>query len=397
LISDPTALLAWFLGFIALVFWLSEQKTLKNLFDLVPPVVWIYALPAGMTALSITPKESPLYPLLSGTLLPAALVLLLLGTDLAGVFKIGRPALIMTLVGCVGIVLGAPLVLLIFGRWLPVDAWSALGALSGSWTGGFANMLAVKESIKTPDSIFGVAVGMDFLVGYSWTLILLFCSRYQNQFDRFTRADPKTLEALAQATNDRQAAQQAAKPLTTSTLMILLGLAFSIGWLSFAAGKALPELGAIISHKTWGFLIVTSVGLLLSLSPLRSFENAGASKLGNGMLYLVVAALGAQGDLAQIRQFPLFLVAGVVWIAFHAGILLAVARWLRIPMALFAAGSQACTGGVVSTPIVAEAYRAGLAPVGLLMAILGNVIGTYAGLTAASLCRQVAIWLWGSI
>jgi uncharacterized membrane protein len=174
-------------------------------------------------------------------------------------------------------------------------------------------------------------------------------------------------------------------------------LAFSIGWLSFAAGKALPELGAIISHKTWGFLIVTSVGLLLSLSPLRVFENAGASKLGNGMLYLVVAALGAQGDLAQIRQFPLFLVAGVVWIAFHAGILLVIARWLRIPMALFAAGSQANTGGVVSTPIVAETYRAGLAPVGLLMAILGNVIGTYAGLTAASLCRQVALWLWGAV
>jgi uncharacterized membrane protein len=39
--------------------------------------------------------------------------------------------------------------------------------------------------------------------------------------------------------------------------------------------------------------------------------------------------------------------------------------------------------------VVAEVYQPGLASVGLLLAILGNIFGTYFGIFCAQLCRML--------
>jgi uncharacterized membrane protein len=44
----------------------------------------------------------------------------------------------------------------------------------------------------------------------------------------------------------------------------------------------------------------------------------------------------------------------------------------------------------VSAPIVAAVYRPELAAVGLLLAVLGNVFGTYLGLMTARLLQWIA-------
>jgi uncharacterized membrane protein len=54
-----------------------------------------------------------------------------------------------------------------------------------------------------------------------------------------------------------------------------------------------------------------------------------------------------------------------------------------------AAASQANIGGVASAPVVAEVYHPGLASVGLLLAILGNIVGTWLGILCAQLCRMM--------
>jgi uncharacterized membrane protein len=59
-------------------------------------------------------------------------------------------------------------------------------------------------------------------------------------------------------------------------------------------------------------------------------------------------------------------------------------------MGLIAAASQANIGGPASAPVVAGIYQPSLAPVGLLLAILGNIIGTYLGLACSYLCKLVA-------
>jgi uncharacterized membrane protein len=103
----------------------------------------------------------------------------------------------------------------------------------------------------------------------------------------------------------------------------------------------------------------------------------------------LLASVGAQADLKRIVAQPLWIVAGVVMIAVHAVVLAAALRWMRAPSFFFGAASQASIGGYSSAPVVAEIYQPGLAPVGLLLAVAGNVLGTYLGLAVG----QFLQWL----
>ena len=81
--------------------------------------------------------------------------------------------------------------------------------------------------------------------------------------------------------------------------------------------------------------------------------------------------------------------AGLAIVVIHAGFILAAARITKAPLFLAAAASQANIGGVASAPVVAEAYQPHLASVGLLLAVLGNIVGTYMGILAGQLCRML--------
>ena len=51
---------------------------------------------------------------------------------------------------------------------------------------------------------------------------------------------------------------------------------------------------------------------------------------------------------------------------------------------------RANIGGVVSAPIIASVYQKSLAPVGLLMGVLGNIMGIYFGLLTAWLLSLIS-------
>lgn len=140
-------------------------------------------------------------------------------------------------------------------------------------------------------------------------------------------------------------------------------------------------------------ILVTTLGLALSFTKVSELEGAGASTLGSLALYLLVTAIGARGDLRAILDAPMFLATGALWIAIHVALLIAVARWIRAPLFFLATGSMANVGGAASAPVVATVYHPAMAPLGVLMAVVGYVIGTYAGLFCAYLLSQVATHL----
>ena len=170
----------------------------------------------------------------------------------------------------------------------------------------------------------------------------------------------------------------------------MLGVGFVGSWLSMRLGERLPEIGSILSHYTYGILLVAALGLLLSLTPVRKLENENASAVAYGGLYFLTATMGAGGDLGALTEAPLLAATGVVWVAVHVTVLFVAMKLLRAPMFLFATGSQGNIGGVVSAPVVASVYQPALAPVGVLMGVLGNIIGTPAGLFCAYLMSKVA-------
>ncbi len=390
LVTEPTALFALLAGALALVFRLSRVERLGRFFEVLPPVIWAYFLPMFLTTAGITPSSSPAYDWMSRWLLPVALFLLMITVDLPAILRLGPRALLMMLAGTAGVIVGGPVALALFGPVLPDDAWQGFAALSGSWIGGTANFVAIKESVGASDSIVGPIIVVDTVVGYGWMGILLFLSAYQERFDRWIRADTSIIEDV----NRRLAATDDTRiPATTPDLSIMLGMALVVSALAVWIGNGwLPPLGdpTIISGTTWAVLLVVTVGLALSFTRLRTLERTGASRLGFLALYLLLTSIGARADLHAVVEAPVFLAAGVVWIAIHVLFMLTMARLLRAPLFFFAAGSMANIGGPASAPVVASVYLPAMAPVGVLMAILGYILGIYGGLLCAWLLSLVA-------
>lgn len=394
MITDPTTLFVVLASVLALIFWLAGLPALKPVFKVLPVVLLAYFLPALLTSLGVTPLSSPAYGWMVKYLLPTSLILLLLSVDLRAIWKLGGMALAMMLAGSVGVILGGPIALAIFGTWLPEDAWKGLAALSGSWIGGTANLVAIKESVGTPDALLGPIIVVDTVVGYGWMVILLFASAWQQRFDSWLGANTTSIEA---ASARLDAVETLRRPSELRDFGVILGLGFAGAALCIAAGSKLPTLGdpTIISGTTWTVLLATTLGLALSFTPVARLEEVGASRLGTLALYLLITAIGAQANLAAVVEAPLFLAAGVVWIAVHVAVLLGAALLLRAPLVLVAVGSMANIGAVVSAPVVASVYHRSLAPVGVLLGVSGYIIGIYGGLVCAWLLARVDAWLVG--
>lgn len=382
LIQEPMAVFGYLAAVFAGIFWISEFPSLQKVFRITPAVIYCYFVPTLSTTVGIIPMASPVYDWMTRYLLPVALLLLMITVDMKSILKLGRTALIMVTAGSIGIMIGAQIAYLAFARWLPPEGWKGLAALTGSWIGGTANMVAIAESVGTPDAIMGPIIVVDTVVGYGWMGVLLFLSAWQVVFDRRLQADTTSLAETNKLLADLDTHR---KPTQLRDIAIILGVGFAGAVLAVQLGAALPALGnpTIISHTTWAVLIVVTGGLLLSFTPVRNLEEVGASKVGYAALYLLLTAIGAQGNLMEVLSAPAFFFAGVLVITIHVAVMLVVAWIIKAPFFFVATGSVANIGGAGTAPIVASVYHPAMAPVGLLMAVAGYILGIYGALGAA--------------
>jgi len=380
LIQDPVAILACLAALVGSVFQVAALPAARGLFDRIPALVWAYALPMLCTTAGLLPAESPLYSALARYLLPASLVLLLLSSEIKAIARLGRHALVAMAAGSFGIALGSIVAFFALRPLLPADAWKSAGALTATWIGGSANLLTVAAALGLDP---GTIIIVDTVVGYSWMGLLIFLATKQEGFDRWTRADRTTVAAASARLSTFKA--MGARPIKVADATAMVGLALVVTSVGLWAGARLPPVGEVLRPFSWAIIIVTTVSLLLSLTPLSRLEGAGASTLGYAAFYLLIASVGAQGDLRRLAAQPVMALFGLVVLAVHACVLFAAIRLLRAPLFFFGAASQACTGGVSSAPLVADIYQPGTAPVGLLLAVVGSVAGTYIGLLVAQL------------
>lgn len=407
LVTDPAALLAILLSSLAVIFWAASHPTIGKFFRVVPSLVFCYFVPTTLTTLGIIPDSSPLYNWIREHVLPASLALLILALDLPGIIRLGPKAGIMLLAGTAGIVIGGPIALLLTQHWLPDDAWQGLTALSGSWIGGGANFVALGEIADTSAETMGLMVVPDVVVANVWMGFLLFLSGKQRQIDARTGANAEMIRDLERRMTDFQ--ERVTRVPSLADLILIVAIGFSLSYVSIALGKTFdaavasmgsPEGGdwvegfrGIVSASTWKYILVTAFGVLLSFTRARNLEGAGASKVGSVFLYLIVACIGASANFSKIFDKPenaMFLVTSFIWMAVHITVLLTVAKLIRAPIFFVAVGSQANIGGAASAPVVAAAFHPSLAPVGVLLAIAGYVLGTYAGIVCMRLLKVVA-------
>jgi uncharacterized membrane protein len=403
MISDPLGIIAVLLVIEGLALYAAAMPRLRWLFKFVPFMFWVYFLPMLANTAGLFEAQhnsagkvvTPVQDAIVTYCLPACLVLLLINVDMRAILRLGAAALAVMAAGALGVMVGGPVVLLIFGHWLPPDMWKGIGALSGSWIGGSANMIAVGAGVKMSSSMYNMMVVVDTIVAYLWMAVLILLAGRQERFDRWNRSRMDMLDELRRRA--AAAGPGASHPITLRHIVLMFSIAAAGCAVAIRASVEMPKMeGTImegmISATTWAIILASTIGLALSMTPVRRLERFGASTVGYGLLYLVLAAIGSRANLGSLAAAPVMVLAGLVWVIIHGLFLLAAGRLLRAPLALLATASQANIGGPASAPVVAEVYQPGLAPVGLLLAVLGGIVGTYLGLCCAALCRMVSRW-----
>ena len=365
---------------VGVLLFLARRPASQPMFRWLPLPLWCYALPMILRQLGWLPAPHPSYAWIIGTLLPVVLALLLLGMDWRAVARVGPKAAGVMAIGAAGIVVGGPVMFAVFRPWLPPQAWTGIGALAATWTGGSLNMIATRSVLGVPDDLFASLIVVDALIAYSWMAVLVALRAVAPRLDRWLQANTTTPMRPA-------ASGDAAFPHSRMAVALSVGLACALAWMCRAIGLSLPTFTLIASASGWAVLLVTTCSLGLAAVPaLRSMATHG-NDLGYAGLYLILSALGAQANLAALAAAPLWVLIGIGSVAIHAVFLLLAGRWLRVPCGLLATASQANVGGVVSAPLVAAVYDPRLAPVRLLLAVAGNAVGTYLGVMSATICR----------
>lgn len=385
----------------------SDNPTWQKFYTFVPSLLLCYFVPSIFNSLGlISAEESNLYFVASRYLLPASLVLLTLSIDFKGIVGLGPKAIIMFLAGTLGIMLGGPLALLTAGYFAPdlvgstgPDAlWRGLSTVAGSWIGGGANQTAMYEIFGPSADLFSAMVTVDIIMANFWLAFLLYGAGISERIDKWFNADATPITELRKKIENYKSSIAKIPTLTDFTSIIAVAFAITaVGHLGADAiapwiGENAPQLSqlSLDSRFFWIIVIATTGGLALSFTRARKLEGAGASTIGSLFLYILVATIGMKMNILAIFENPGFFLIGFMWILTHVLVLFVVAKMINAPLFFIAVGSQANVGGAASAPIVASAFHPALAPVGVLLAVLGYAVGTYAAYAAALMMKFVS-------
>lgn len=398
------------LGF---VFFTSSKKEgfWKKFYAVVPALLMCYLLPAIFNSMGlIDDSTSQLYFVASRYLLPAALVLMTLSIDLKAIFNLGPKALIMFFAGTIGIVVGGPLAILIVSAISPEtvggagpDAiWRGLSTIAGSWIGGGANQAAMLEIYEYNPELYGGMVLVDIVVANLLMAGLLIGIGKSEKIDKWLKADNSAITELKDKVSNY--ADSVTRNPTLADYIIMLSLAFvTVGLAHWGADNISvflssnfevfndkkSALSSFSSSFFWMITISTAVGIAFSFTKLKSYEGAGASKLGSIFIYILVATIGMKMDLGMVFDNPGLIGIGLIWMSIHVIFLFVTAKIIKAPYFFLAVGSQANVGGAASAPVVAAAFHPSLATVGVLLAVFGYVVGTY-GAILTTILMQIA-------
>ncbi|QWT20278.1 DUF819 family protein [Bacillus sp. NP157] len=369
---------------LAAGFWPAiERRFGWKVFEVLPPIVLTYLM---VTALSVgglwtaSPEIHAAQETLVKRLVPALLFLLMINCDLRAILALGPR--VLGVFACTSVSLFAAFILafLLFRPWMPGNGWMQLASLSGSWVGGTANMIAVKQAIGMSDTALATTLLTDALCYSMWVVVLFAVARLAPAFNRWTRATSSADMAVAET------APRA--PATVDSVLLWLGLALGVAALAAVLGERLP-VGSMVSATTWTILLATIAGLVAAHTPLARLP--GAQAVSSAMLVSVVAVLASQSSFAGIAAAPIYLLCGVSIIALHAVFLCLFARLFHFDLYLCGISSLAHIGGVAATPVLAATYSRSLVPVGILLALLGYIVGTGFGLVVASVLSRLAL------
>jgi len=375
LIETPLAYL-FIIALSVTFFHLLATRTKMRIFEYLPAVVMIYAFMMLLASLGIFTYNSAInnvYTLTKTNLLPAMLFLMLLEIDFRHFLKLGKKLLLAYLLAVSSIAFAFIVVAALFH--FNQEMAAAFGALAGSWMGGTANMVAVGSALGVNEDAFAYALVVDSVNYTLWVMLLLFLVPFAKFFNRFTKSE----ENLAYLSEIGCACAMGAKRYW---LLIVLALFASL------ASQILANYFVLLNRTTTIVILATLLGVLGSFTRLRELN--GSSEVATTMLYIIIALIGSKAVIANFSGLGFYVVAGFVILLIHAAVMVAGAKIFKLDLFSIAVASLANIGGVASAPILAAAYNKKLVSVGVLMAIMGYLIGTFGGLFVGEILLKIS-------
>ena len=397
------------MGILGLVFWTSESNIpfFKRLYTFIPPILLCYFLPGLLNSMGIiSGTTSALYTMASRYLLPASLVLFTLSLDLSEIWKLRKKAGLMFITASISIMLGGPAAVFLISLFAPEivggegaeEVWRGLSTVAGTWIGGGANQAAMYEIFKPSPDLFSAMVALDVFISYLWMALLLFGAGKNMLINSFLKANDQSVTEIKDKIEAYQ--QSIMRIPKMEDILLILGIGFGItGIAHFGADYIAPWITinapylsafSLTSGFFWIVIIATTLGMILSFTKLRNLEGAGASRIGSVLLYVLIATIGMQMNIMAIFNKPGILIVGLVWILIHAIVIFIVAKLTKTPFFFLAVGSMANIGGPASAPVIASAFHPSLAPIGVLLAVFGYVIGTYGAYICGLMMQAVS-------
>ena len=363
-----------------------EKKSQHKLFEYLPAIVIIYFVVMLASTFGLWEKTASVtatYKSVKSNLLPAMIFLMLLLADMREIVKLGRKMLLTFLLASTSIALGFIGMFALFHTSFDAQSWKAFAALSGSWMGGTANMVAIQGALDLPDSAMGYTLLIDSIDYAIWVMILLALVPFAKRFNTWTKADTSVIDEVGKRLALKEADK---KPISFDSLFFLLGVALFVSALAQYGASFLPTTD-FLTTTTWIVILATLAGILFAMTPFAKIS--GSSELANIMLYLIVALIASRANFAELTEAPLYIFAGFVIIAIHVTIMVIFAKLFKLDLFSLGVASLANIGGVASAPILASAYSKALIPIGVLMAMMGYILGTFGGLMVGKVLEMM--------
>lgn len=362
----------------------AQKVTKSKFFDFVPPIVLLYLIAMLCCTFGVwnTGETKAAYDAVRNPILYAMIFLMLLRCDIRQIMKLGPKMLGGFFCASITIAVAFIVTYAAMAPMLGETAWRGLGSLCGSWMGGSGNLVAVSDMLGATEVELAGASIVDSIDYSVWVMFLLWAINLAPKFNKWVKADTTKLDEVSRRL-DAEFAESKKKTIDFPSLMFLLGLGLVASALCTNLGtairNAMPELLQIFDVATYRIVLISVLGLVLAMTPIGKI--AGSAELSNIMLYMVIALIASRASFMELLEGGMlwWIVAGFIILAIHGILMLICAKLFKLDMFTCGVASLANIGGTASAPILAASYSGSLVSVGVLMALLGYVVGTFGG------------------
>lgn len=399
MIRDPLALSAIVAIVTAVAFWLDHR--FPRLSKLGASLIAI-VLGALISNLGLVPVSSTVYDMITGPVTSLAIAWLLLSVNLGDVKRAGPRMLGAYALAAGGTMIGAFTAAILFGGVFGDDGWRLAGVLTGTFTGGSVNFVAVGRAVELPDRIFAGTTAADALITGLWmgaTLLLpVWLARFYPEPAEGVEAHGSWAGEVEEAPHPSHGSSSPGDPegiphpfflkeaISTLDLAVLGAVGVGLVMASSLLGALVPGIPSIL----W----LTTLALIVGHLPWIT-KPQGAFQLGTLALHFFFVVIGIFSRVSEILAVgvEVFWVTLTV-VAIH-GIVVYGGGWIaRLDVASLSVASQAAVGGPSSAMAVAVSREwRGLVLPGIIVGLLGYAAGNYLGIGVASLVRVLGIGL----